>query len=126
MAAAPVDNRATRSTRFDETGQGVRTSHEWKIEVISPLCQKIRTIEFTLKISSKSKITRLHADLNPLSKTQKNLPFGENRERFYARWRERAREIPGARIHPYNMLLLTLTKSKQQRMDEHEDSVRVL
>lgn len=98
----------------------------WKIEVISPLCQKIRTIEFTLKISSKSKITRLHADLNPLSKTQKNLPFGENWERFYALWRERAREIPGARIHPYNMLLLTLTKSKQQRMDEHEDSVRVL
>ena len=81
----------------------------WKIEVISPLCQKIRTIEFTLKISSKSKITRLHADLNPLSKTQKNLPFGENWERFYALWRERAREIPGARIHPYNMLLLTLT-----------------
>jgi hypothetical protein len=98
----------------------------WKIEVISPLCQKIRTIEFTLKISSKSKITRLNADLNPLSKTQKNLPFGENWERFYALWRERAREIPGARIHPYNMLLLTLTKSKQQRMDEHEDSVRVL
>ena len=31
-----------------------------------------------------------------------------------------------AAIHPYNMLLLTLTKSKQQRMDEHEDSVRVL
>ena len=61
--------------------------------------------------------------MNPLSKTQKNLPFGENRERFYARWRERAREIPGARIHPYNMLLLTLTKSKQQRMDEHENSV---
>ena len=30
-AAAPVDNRATRSTRFDETGQGVRTSHEWKM-----------------------------------------------------------------------------------------------
>ena len=98
----------------------------WKIEVISRLCQKIRTIEFTLKISSKSKITRLHADLNPLSKTQKNLPFGENWERFYALWRERAREISGARIHPYNMLLLTLTKSKQQRMDEHEDSVRVL
>ena len=98
----------------------------WKIEGISPLCQKIRTIEFTLKISSKSKITRLHADLNPLSKTQKNLPFGENWERFYALWRERAREIPGARIHPYNMLLLTLTKSKLQRMDEHEDSVRVL
>lgn len=98
----------------------------WKIKVISRLCQKIRTIEFTLKISSKSKITRLHADLNPLSKTQKNLPFGENWERFYALWRERAREIPGARIHPYNMLLLTLTKSKQQRMDEHEDSVRVL
>jgi hypothetical protein len=98
----------------------------WKIEGISPLCQKIRTIEFTLKISSKSKITRLHADLNPLSKTQKNLSFGENWERFYALWRERAREIPGARIHPYNMLLLTLTKSKQQRMDEHENSVRVL
>lgn len=98
----------------------------WKIEVISPLCQKIRTIEFTLKISSKSKITRLHADLNPLSRTQKNLPFGENWERFYALWRERAREIPGARIHPYNMLLLTLTKSKQQRMDDYEDSVRVL
>ena len=98
----------------------------WKIEVVSRLCQKIRTIEFTLKISSKTKITRLHADLNPLSKTQKNLPFGENWERFYALWREWAREIPGARIHPYNMLLLTLTKSKQQRMDEHEDSVRVL
>ena len=98
----------------------------WKIEVVSRTYQKIRTIEFTLKISSKSKITRLHADLNPLSKTQKNLPFGENWERFYALWRERAREIPGARIHPYNMLLLTLTKSKQQRMDEHEDSVRVL
>lgn len=65
-------------------------------------------------------------DSNPLPKTQKNLPFGENWERFYALWRERAREIPGARIHPYNMLLLTLTKSKQQRMDEHEDSVRVL
>jgi hypothetical protein len=98
----------------------------WKIEGISPLCQKIRTIEFTLKISSRSKITRLHADLNPLFKTQKNLPFGENWERFYARWRERAREIPGAKIHPHNMLLLTLTKSKQQRMDEHENSVRVL
>ena len=65
-------------------------------------------------------------DLNPLSKTQKNLPFGENWERFYARWRERAREIPGAKIHPHNMLLLTLTKSKQQRMDEHENAVRVL
>lgn len=98
----------------------------WKIEVISPLCQKIRTIEFTLKISSKSKITRLCADLNPLSKTQKNLPFGEKWERFYACWRERAREIPGAKIHPHNMLLLTLTKSKQQRMDEHENAVRVL
>ena len=83
----------------------------------------MRTIEFTLKISSKSKITRLHADLNPLSKTQKNLLFGENQERFYALWRERAREIPGTEIHPCNMLLLTLTKSKQQRMDEHEDSV---
>ena len=69
----------------------------------------MRTIEFTLKISSKSKITRLHADLNPLSKTQKNLLFGENQERFYALWRERAREIPGAEIHPYNMLLLALT-----------------
>ncbi len=98
----------------------------WKIEGISPLCQKIRTIEFTLKISSRSKITRLHADLNPLFKRRKNLPFGENWERFYARWRERAREIPGAKIHPHNMLLLTLTKSKQQRMDEHENSVRVL
>jgi hypothetical protein len=76
----------------------------WKIEGISPLCQKIRTIEFTLKISSRSQITRLCADLNPLSKTQKNQPFGENWERFYARWRERAREIPGAKIHPYNML----------------------
>ena len=76
----------------------------WKIEGISPLCQKIRTIEFTLKISSRSQITRLCADLNPLSKTQKNQPFGENGERFYARWRERAREIPGAKIHPYNML----------------------
>ena len=98
----------------------------WKIEGISPLCQKIRTIEFTLKIPSRSQITRLCADLNPLSKTQKNLPFGENWERFYARWRERAREIPGAKIHPHNMLLLTLTKSKQQRMDEHENAVRVL
>lgn len=98
----------------------------WKIEGISPLCQKIQTIEFTLKISSRSKITRLHADLTPLSKTQKNLPFGENWERFYTRWRERAREIQGAKIHPHNMLLLTLTKSKQQRMDEHEDTVRVL
>ena len=38
----------------------------------------------------------IDADLNPLSKTQKNLPFGENWERFYALWRERAREIPGA------------------------------
>ena len=98
----------------------------WKIEGISPLCQKIRTIEFTLKIPSRSQITRLCADLNPLSKTQKNQPFGENWERFYARWRERAREIPGAKIHPHNMLLLTLTKSKQQRMDEHENAVRVL
>ena len=98
----------------------------WKIEGISPLCQKIRTIEFTLKISSRSQITRLCADLNPLSKTQRNQPFGENWERFYARWRERAREIPGAKIHPHNMLLLTLTKSKQQRMDEYENAVRVL
>ena len=32
----------------------------WKIEGISPLCQKIRTIEITLKISSRSQITRLH------------------------------------------------------------------
>ena len=64
--------------------------------------------------------------MNPLSKTQKNLLLGENQERFYALWRERAREIPGAEIHPYNMLLLTLTKSKQQRMDEHENTVRVL
>ena len=95
------------------------------MEVIR-LYRKIQTIEITLKISSKSKITRLCADLNPLSKTQKNLPFGEKWERFYACWRERAREIPGAKIHPHNMLLLTLTKSKQQRMDEHEDSVRVL
>ena len=59
----------------------------------------------------------------PTFQNAENLPFGENRERFYALWRERAREIPGARIHPYNMLLLTLTKSKQQRMDEHENSV---
>ncbi len=64
--------------------------------------------------------------MNPLSKTLKNLLFGENWERFYVLWRERAREIPGAKIHPYNMLLLALTKSKQQRMDEHENSVRVL
>lgn len=54
------------------------------------------------------------------------VPFGEKWERFYACWRERAREIPGAKIHPHNMLLLTLTKSKQQRMDEHENAVRVL
>ena len=134
--------RTHRPTAFLAEHQGVEPWHRspglshfeffllhgtwWKTEVISRLFQKIRTIEFTLKISSKSKITRLHADLNPLSKTQKNLPFGENRERFYARWRERAREIPGAMIHPYSMLLLTLTKSKQQRMDEYEDSVRVL
>ena len=39
--------------------------------------------------------------MNPLSKTQKNLPFGENWERFYARWREPAREIPGARIQEW-------------------------
>ena len=101
-------------------------STQWNIVEVIRLYRKIQTIEITLKISSRSKITRLHADLNPLFKTQKNLPFGENWERFYALWRERAREIPGARIHPYNMLLLTLTKSKQQRMDEHEDSVRVL
>ena len=49
-------------------------------------------------------------------------PTFQNAEKS-AFWRERAREIPGARIHPYNMLLLTLTKSKQQRMDEHENSV---
>ena len=64
-----------------------------KIEGVSRTYQKIRTIEFTFKTSSKSKITRLHADLNPLSKTQKICllerirrdftPFGENgRERF--------------------------------------------
>ena len=150
-AELPINKKRTRTLFRKELGsstncmvehQGVEPWHRspglshfeffllhgtwWKIEVISRLCQKIRTIEFTLKISSKSKITRLHADLNPLSKTQKNLPFGENWERFYALWRERAREIPGARIHPYNMLLLTLTKSKQQRMDDYEDSVRVL
>ena len=150
-AEPPVNKKRTRTLFHKESGsstncmvehQGVEPWHRspglshfeffllhgtwWKIEVVSRLCQKIRTIEFTLKISSKTKITRLHADLNPLSKTQKNLPFGENWERFYALWREWAREIPGARIHPYNMLLLTLTKSKQQRMDEHEDSVRVL
>ena len=150
-AEFPINKKRTRTLSRKESGsstncmvehQGVEPWHRspglshfeffllhgtwWKIEGISPLCQKIRTIEFTLKISSKSKITRLHADLNPLSKTQKNLSFGENWERFYARWREWAREIPGARIHPHNMLLLTLTKSKQQRMDEHEDTVRVL
>ena len=136
-AELPINKKRTRTLFRKELGsstncmvehQGVEPWHRspglshfeffllhgtwWKIEAISPLCQKIQTIEFTLKISSKSKITRLYADLNPLSKTQKNLPFGENWERFYALWRERAREIPGARIHPYNMLLLTLTKSK--------------
>ena len=150
-AEPPVNKKRTRTLSRKESGsstnclvehQGVEPWHRspglshfefflshgtwWKIEGISPLCQKIRTIEFTLKISSKSKITRLCADLNPLSKTQKNLPFGEKWERFYACWRERAREIPGAKIHPHNMLLLTLTKSKQQRMDEHENAVRVL
>ena len=49
-------------------------------------------------------------------------PTFQNAEKS-AFWRERAREIPGAKIHPHNMLLLTLTKSKQQRMDEHENSV---
>ena len=151
FAEPPVNKKRTRTLFRKESGsstncmvehQGVEPWHRspglshfefflshgtwWKIEGISPLCQKIRTIEFTLKISSKSKITRLCADLNPLSKTQKNLPFGEKWERFYACWRERAREIPGAKIHPHNMLLLTLTKSKQQRMDEHENAVRVL
>ena len=150
-AEPPINKKRTRTLSRKESGsstncmvehQGVEPWHRspglshfefflshgtwWKIEGISPLCQKIRTIEFTLKILSRSKITRLHADLNPLFKTQKNLPFGENWERFYARWRERAREIPGAKIHPHNMLLLTLTKSKQQRMDEHENAVRVL
>ena len=79
-------------------------STQWNIVEVIRLYRKIQTIEFTLKISSRSQITRLCADLNPLSKTQKNQPFGENWERFYARWRERAREIPGAKIHPYNML----------------------
>ncbi len=101
-------------------------STQWNIVEVARLYRKIQTIEITLKILSKSERPRLHADLNPLSKTQKNPPFGENWERFYALWRERAREIPGARIHPYNMLLLTLTKSKRQRMDDYEDSVRVL
>ena len=104
-AEFPINKKRTRTLSHRELGsstnclvehQGVEPWHRspglshfefflshgtwWKIEVISPLCQKIRTIEFTLKISSKSKITRLHADLNPLSKTQKKLPFGENWE----------------------------------------------
>ena len=102
-AELPINKKRTQTLFYKESGsstncmvehQGVEPWHRspglshfeffllhgtwWKIEVVSRLCQKIRTIEFTLKISSKSKITRLHADLNPLSKTQKNLLFGEN------------------------------------------------
>ena len=84
----------------------------WKIEEVGRLYRKIRTIEFTLKISSKSENTRLHADLNPLQKRRKKPPKRENWERFSTRWRERAREIPGAIIHPRNMLLLSLTAIK--------------
>ena len=98
-------------------------STQWKIEAPTPLYWKAQTIGITSKIHSAPKKHRSHADLNPLQKKRKNPPFGENLKRFCACWRERAREIPGARIHPYNMLLLTLTKSKQQRMDEHENSV---
>lgn len=40
--------------------------------------RKIQTIEITLKISSKSERSRLHADLNPLEKSAKNPPKREN------------------------------------------------
>lgn len=101
-------------------------STQWKIEAPTPLYWKAQTIGITSKIHSAPKKHRSHADLNPLQKKRKNPPFGENLKRFCACWRERARELPISSVHPQSMLLLLLTKAKQQRMDEHDNPVRVL
>ena len=101
-------------------------STQWKIEEPTPLYWKVQTIGIPSKIRSAPKKHRSHADLNPLQKKRKNPPFGENLKRFCACWRERARELPISSVHPQSMLLLLLTKAKQQRMDEHDNPVRVL
>ena len=101
-------------------------STQWKIEAPTPLYWKAQTIGITSKIHSAPKKHRSHADLNPLQKKRKNPPFGENLKRFCTCWRERARELPISSVHPQSMLLLLLTKAKQQRMDEHDNPVRVL
>ena len=53
-------------------------STQWNIVEVIRLYRKIQTIEITLKISSKSERSRLHADLNPLEKSAKNPPKREN------------------------------------------------
>lgn len=53
-------------------------SAQWNIVEVIRLYRKIQTIEITLKISSKSERSRLHADLNPLEKSAKNPPKREN------------------------------------------------
>ena len=151
FAEPPVNKKRTRTLFRKESGsstncmvehQGVEPWHrspglshfesflsrstQWKIEAPTPLYWKAQTIGITSKIHSAPKKHRSHADLNPLQKKRKNPPFGENLKRFCACWRERARELPISSVHPQSMLLLLLTKAKQQRMDEHDNPVRVL
>ena len=102
-AGPPVNKKRTRTLSHKESGsstncmvehQGVEPWHrspglshfefyplrstQWNIVEVIRLYRKIQTIEITLKISSKSERSRLHADLNPLEKSAKNPPKREN------------------------------------------------
>ena len=102
-AEPPVNKKRTRTLFRKESGsstncmvehQGVEPWHrspglshfefyplrstQWNIVEVIRLYRKIQTIEITLKISSKSERSRLHADLNPLEKSAKNPPKREN------------------------------------------------
>ena len=102
-AEPPINKKRTRTLSRKESGsstnclvehQGVEPWHrspglshfefyplrstQWNIVEVIRLYRKIQTIEITLKISSKSERSRLHADLNPLEKSAKNPPKREN------------------------------------------------
>ena len=102
-AELPINKKRTRTLFRKESGsstncmvehQGVEPWHrspglshfefyplrstQWNIVEVIRLYRKIQTIEITLKISSKSERSRLHADLNPLEKSAKNPPKREN------------------------------------------------
>ena len=102
-AEPPINKKRTRTLFRKESGsstncmvehQGVEPWHrspglshfefyplrstQWNIVEVIRLYRKIQTIEITLKISSKSERSRLHADLNPLEKSAKNPPKREN------------------------------------------------